>query len=133
MDEAVTKFYRGLLTRGFDNHFGAIDDASIYLDSHGERLSICGLDGGFLQLYISVTSDVIQEIKYKCSCDPVTNVAVEILIKLMTGKSLDEAAAVTEEAFGRFLGTGDDELRKKSKTLLELFNRGITRYRSRSS
>ena len=46
----------------------------------------------------------------------------------MKGKTLDEAAALTEKAFFQFLGSEGEELPKKAKGLLELMRRGIARY-----
>jgi len=69
--------------------------------------------------------------RYTCSRAPVTNVAVEILCDLVKGKTLDEAAGVTEQAFDRVLGSEDEDLREKARGLLELLKRGVSRYGSR--
>jgi len=103
MDEAVIKYYRKLLKSGFE-HSGSIENASIFLDNTGEKVLVCGSTGDFMQLYISVTGDKIDNIKYLCVCDPTANVAVEILCLLMKGNTLDESAAVTEQAFFEILG-----------------------------
>ena len=56
------------------------------------------------------------------------NVAVEVLCTLVKGKTLDEAAGLTERAFYQFLDCEDEELRMKVRGLLELLNEGIARY-----
>jgi hypothetical protein len=64
------------------------------------------------------------------SCEPTDNVAVEVLCTLAKGKSLDEAASVTELAFYQFLESAGDELQIKVRGLLELLHEGITRYKT---
>ena len=129
MDEAVIKYYRKLLRTRFE-YAGSIENASIFLDSVGEKVLICGSTGDFMQLYINVINNRIDDIKYMCQCDPTANVAVEILCALLKGKTLDDAATLKEEAFFQFLGSNGEELQKKAKGLLELLNKGIARYRS---
>jgi len=129
MDEAVIKYYHKLLRTRFE-YAGTIENASIFLDSVGEKVLICGSTGDFMQLYINVVKNRIDDMKYMCQCDPTANVAVEILCALLKGKTLEEAAALKEEAFFQFLGSNGEELQKKAKGLLELLNKGIARYRS---
>lgn len=128
MDETVIKYYRRLLRTGFE-HSGSLEDATIFLDSVTEQLVHCGNIGNYMQLYIHVGNNIIDDIKYICSCDPSANVAVEILCTLVKGKTLEEVAAIKEEDFLRFLGTQSEELRKRAEGLLELLNTGISRYR----
>jgi NifU-like protein involved in Fe-S cluster formation len=129
MDEAVIKVYRRLLRTGFE-HAGSLENPTLFLDSVTEQIVHCGNIGNYMQLYINIVDDIIDDIKYICSCDPPANVAVEILCALMKGKSLEEAAAVREEDFTRFLGSESDELRKRAEGLLELMNRGLSRYKT---
>jgi NifU-like protein involved in Fe-S cluster formation len=129
MDEAVIKYYRKLLRTRFE-HSGSFENASIFLDSVGEKVLICGSTGDFMQLYINVVNDKIDDIKYMCVCDPTANVAVEILCALVKGKTLDEACTIKEEAFFQFLGSNGEELQKKAKGLLELLRKGIVRYQT---
>jgi NifU-like protein involved in Fe-S cluster formation len=128
MDEAVIKYYRNLLRKGF-KFSGSIENPSIFLDNVGEKVLICGSTGDYMQLYVHVVNNIIDDIKYMCVCDPTANVAVEILCTLMKGKTTQEAAEVREEAFYQFLGCHGEDLQKKVKGLLELLKRGITRYR----
>ena len=94
MDEGVIKYYRRLLRTGFE-YAGSIENATIFLDSVTEEIVHCGNVGNYMQLYIHVSDNIIDDIKYTCSCDPAANVAVEILCALVKGKTLEEAAAVT--------------------------------------
>lgn len=128
MDEAVIKYYRQLLKTGF-GHAGSFENASIFLDSVGEKVIICGSTGDYMQLYVNVVKDRIDDIKYLCVCDPTANVAVEILCILTKGTTLDEVNVITEQAFCQFLGSNSEELQKKAKGLLELLKRGILRYK----
>ena len=132
MDEAVIKFYRKLLKIGFE-HFGSFENASIFLDSVGEKVLICGSTNDLMQLYINVVNNRIENIKYMCVCDPTANVAVEILCTLVKGKTLDEAAGLAEQAFYQFLGSGGEELKKKARGLLELLKLGIVRYQTNAT
>jgi NifU-like protein involved in Fe-S cluster formation len=131
MDEAVIKYYRRLLRTGFE-HAGSFENVSIFLDSVSEKIVHCGNIGNYMQLYINVVSNIIDDIKYICSCDPAANVTVEILCTLVKGKTLEEAAAVTEQAIFRFLGSENEELQKRAEGLLELLNKGISRYKTQT-
>ena len=128
MDEAVIKYYRKLLRTRFE-YSGTLENPSIFLDSVGEKVLICGSTGDFMQLYINVINNRIDDIKYMCQCDPTANVAVEILCALLKGKTLDDAATLKEEAFSQFLGSNGEDFGKKARGLLELLNKGIIRYK----
>jgi NifU-like protein involved in Fe-S cluster formation len=129
MDETVIKYYRRLLKEDFPNA-GALDDPSVFMEAIGTKMIDCGNTGNYMQLYLQVVDRRIADIKYLCACEPVANVAVEILCTLLKGKMLDEAAGLTEEPFYQFLGCRDEELRKKVRGLLELLSEGIARYHS---
>ena len=127
MDETIVKYYRRLLKEDFP-HAGEIKLPTIFVEAIGERMIHCGNTGNYMQLYLQVADRRITDIKYLCACEPVANVAVEVLCALVKGKTFDEAAGLTEEAFYQFLGCEDEELRKKVRGLLELLNEGIARY-----
>ena len=130
MDESVVKYYRRLLRDGFENA-GSLENPSIFLDTVGEHISVCGqLASNYLHLFVHVGNDRIDEIKYMCICDPTANVAVEILCLLARGKPLEEVKALTEQSFFPILGDTSEDLAKRAKGLLELLNRGIQRYQS---
>jgi NifU-like protein involved in Fe-S cluster formation len=129
MDETVVRYYRRLLKEDFP-HAGEIKDPTIFVEAIGEKMIHCGNTGNYMQLYLQVADGRISDIKYLCSCEPAANVAVEVLCTLVKGKTLDEAAGLTDEPFYQFLGSRDEELRKKVRGLLELLNEGIARYHS---
>ncbi len=127
MDEKIVKKYRALLTQDFPNS-GNIDLPSIFVEAVGERLINCGNTGNYMQLYMLISNNRIVEIKYLCSCEPVANVAVEVMCDLARGKKLEEAVNIPEEAFYMTLGTRDDSLSRKVRGLLELLEEGIEGY-----
>lgn len=127
MDELVKNYYRELMQVRF-RHFGALVNPSIFVDSAGEHIYYCGSGNDFMQLFINITNNSISDIRYSCFCTPVANVAVEILCTLIEDKSLDEVALLNAQDICRYLGSGDEELQKKSKGILELLNIGIKRY-----
>lgn len=90
----------------------------------------CGNTGNYMQLYLNVADGRVDDIKYLCSCEPTANVAVEVLCTLAKGKTLDEAAALSEQVFYQFIGCEGDELKIKVRGLLELLNEGIAGYRA---
>ena len=128
MNEVVLKYYRRLLRNGFE-YTGSIENPSIFLDSIGENLPICGKIGrDYLHLFINVRNGIIDDIKYLCTCDPTANVVFEILCFLTKGKSLAEAKALSPEMFVNTLGAEDPDFLKKARGTIELVNRGISRY-----
>ena len=131
MDEAVIKYYRKLLRTRFE-YAGSFENPSIYLDTVISKVRICNHTSDFMHLYVNIVNNIIDDIKYMCVCDPTANVAIEILCVLVKGKTLEEAAGMTEQAFFQFLGTQDQELGKKAKGLLALLNTGITRYKAQT-
>jgi NifU-like protein involved in Fe-S cluster formation len=130
MDEAVIKYYRRLLREDFPNA-GELDDPSVFVEAIGEEMINCG-DGNYMQLYLQVADRRIADIKYLCACEPVANVAVEVLCTLVKGRTLDEAAGITEELFYQFLGSRDEGLRQKARGLLALLNEGIASYHAQT-
>ncbi len=127
MDEAVIKYYRRLLKEDFPNS-GAVENPSVFVEAIGTKMIDCGNTGNYMHLYLQVIDQRIVDIKYLCACEPVANVAVEVLCSLVKGKMLDEAASLTEEPFYQFIGSQDEGLCKKVHGLLALLNEGIGRY-----
>jgi NifU-like protein involved in Fe-S cluster formation len=133
MDEAVVRYYRGLLKTGFD-YAGTLENPTIFLDAVGENLTICDHVGqDSLELYVSVEKGTVKEIKYLCTCDPATNVAVEIMCALIKGKTIAQVEMITPESFLQVLGNQSEDLIKKAEGLLELLRRGIVRYLTKAS
>jgi hypothetical protein len=128
MEAAVVKIYRQLLREGF-KYAGEIETPSIFMDTVGENIPICSQIGKqYLHLYIDIRADVLTRVQYLCTCDPTTNVVIETLCVLTQGKTISEARAVTEAKFYEYIGARSEELEKKVRGTLELFNRGISRY-----
>jgi NifU-like protein involved in Fe-S cluster formation len=127
MDEAVIRFYRRMLVENFPNA-GEINHPSIFLEAVGQKMIDCGNTGNYMQIYLQVVDEKITELRYLCSCEPVANVAVEVLCTLMQGKALNELASIREETFYHFIGSHNEELCKKVQGLLELLDAGIKRY-----
>jgi NifU-like protein involved in Fe-S cluster formation len=129
VEEAVIKYYRRLLKTDFENA-GSLENASICIEAIGEKMIHCGNTGNYMQLYLNVAGNRIEDIKYLCSCEPAANVAVEVLCALVKGKSLDEAAALSEQAFYQCIGCEGEELKLKVRGLLAMMNEGITGYKA---
>jgi len=131
MDEIVIKHYRRLLREGFQ-YCGSLENPSIYLDSVGEKIRICGHTGhNFVHVYINIADGKVSEVKYLCNCDPTTNVVVEVFCSLIDKKTLAEVEALTPARFSDALGSTGEELLKKAGGMLELMARGVARYHCR--
>jgi NifU-like protein involved in Fe-S cluster formation len=129
VDKAVIKYYRALLKTDFENS-GAIENASVFVEAIGERMIHCGNSGNYMQLFLNVADNRIEDMRYLCSCEPIANVAVEVLCTLARGKQLDEAAGISEESIYQIVGSSSEELRVKVHGLLELLRLGINGYRN---
>jgi hypothetical protein len=133
VDEQVIKYYRKLLRYGFE-YAGSIEYPSIYLDSVGERIRVCGHnDQNYLHLYIDISEDRVKEIKYLCTCDPTANVVFEVLCYLAKNKTLKALENINEASFSNVVGSQGEDFLKKAKGILELLNRGIQRYKSQKT
>jgi NifU-like protein involved in Fe-S cluster formation len=130
MDEMVVKAYRKLCREGF-KYTGEISEPSIYLDTVGEKFRICShISHAYMHVYISLKDDIIDDVKYLCTCDPTANVVVEILCGLLAGKTLDDAESLTENSFIDYLGGGGEEFLKKVHGIIQLLHHGIDRYKT---
>jgi len=128
MNQAVLAYYRQLLKDNFP-HSGELENPSIFAEAVGKEMIHCS-DGNFMELYLQVSERRITDIKYLCICEPAANVAVEILCRLLKGKEIDEAAALTEKKISAVLGTTDREFQEKAAGILELLKEGISNYSS---
>ena len=92
MDPLVTQFYRKLVRHGFE-YAGSLDNPSIFLDSVGEKIRICGGSiSNYLHIYIQISDYKVTDIKYLCLCDPTANVVVELLCGFLKGMTLEPGA-----------------------------------------
>jgi NifU-like protein involved in Fe-S cluster formation len=131
VDAAVIKYYRRLLKEEFANS-GSLDNPSVFVEAIGEKMIHCGNTGNYMQLYFHIIDNRVEEIRYLCSCEPPANVAVEVLCELVKGKTLEEAAGVSEQTFYQCIGSEDDVLKLKVRGLLEMLYEGIARYRAQA-
>jgi NifU-like protein involved in Fe-S cluster formation len=130
MDEPVVKYYRRLCRTGFE-YAGSLEKPSIFLDTVGEKIRICShVSHAYMHIYIDILNNVIDDIKYLCTCDPTANVVVEIMCSLIKSKMIEEAEAITEDSFSQALGGGGKEFIKKARGIIELLHRGIARYQA---
>lgn len=128
MDEAIVKFYRGLLKNGFD-YAGSIDSPTILLNSRRERIPICGqARDNAIHLYISINNGTIEKIKYLCTCDPTANVVIEVLCKLIEGRTITEAKSLTVEDLSEAVEIRSEEFFERAGKAIEFLNRGIMKY-----
>ncbi len=128
MDKLVIQYYRNLLRHGFD-HAGKLENPDIFIDSIGEKIQVCGSIGrAYMHIYISIKQDIIEKIRYLCTCDPTANVVIEILCSLVEGKPYRSVETLTPDDFTRILSTEDDEFRERAQHTIELLARGIKRY-----
>ncbi len=131
MTEALTTYFRKLWSTDGFVHAGTLENASITLENLGEISPVCGNPDDYMALYVCVSGNVIDDIRYVCLNDPANNVALEMLCALVKGKTLDEVAAVSDDAFCRLLGAEDPLLREKGRVLLKELNNKILEYRTR--
>jgi NifU-like protein involved in Fe-S cluster formation len=130
MDKCVIKYYRKLLRTGF-SYAGRLENPTIFLDTVGEKIRICGMRASnYIHIYINISNGRLEEIKYLCTCDPTANVVVEIFCSLVERKTIQEALSLKQTLFIQVLGGGDEEFLKKVEGILELLKRGLDRYLS---
>jgi NifU-like protein involved in Fe-S cluster formation len=133
MDEIIAERYRRLMRTGFE-HAGLIDDPSMFIDSKAEGISVCDqATRDYVNIYIIISGDKIDDLKYLCSCDPTTNVVVEVLCTLAIGKTFKEVKALTKEDFFQAIGSEGGGVHRKVWGMMELLNRVIYRYENRVS
>ena len=83
-----------------------------------------------MNLYMTIYDNVIMDVRYLCSCDPVANVAVEAMCGLAQGKTLGAAKVMGKEDLYRVIGSSSGVIPRKVWGVLELLNQVIKRYES---
>ena len=132
MDQAVIKYYRHLLKNGFANA-GSLENPSIFLDSIGENIPICGKAGqDYVRIFINIKDNTISEISYLCNCDPTANVVFEVLCGLLRGLKIPDFDTIDAEKFISVIGSREEDFLKRIKGSLELVRRGLDRYRDQA-
>ena len=132
MDEAIIKRYRILLRAGFE-YAGEIESPSVSVDAINVGVPMCGNPEDYMRLYINIKNDTIDLMKYLCLCEPTTNVAVEILCKLVKGKPIKEIRNLTAASISSMAESDGKELLDKSKKLIELMNKGLDEYQDEAA
>lgn len=127
MDPAVILKYRRLLTTDFPNS-GELEQPAVFVEAIGGKLINCGNTGNYMQLFVQLNQDSIEDIKYRCSCEPSANVAVELLCELSRHQPLSAIKQLTIDDFFQAVGSRDEEFGKKAEGLLELLDQAIERY-----
>lgn len=120
MDPAVILKYRRLLTTDFPNS-GELEQPAVFVEAIGGKLINCGNTGNYMQLFVQLNQDSIEDIKYRCSCEPSANVAVEILCELSRHQPLSVIKQLTREEttdLKRAETTTGSPKRKSSSTLM---------------
>jgi len=130
MDEEIIKRYRQLLKTGFV-HAGEIESPSVFIDAVSSGAEICGA-GDYLHLYMKINYDKIETMNYLCICEPVTNVAVEILCGMVKDKRLEQVKTITADAVAKEAGSKEKEFIEKTEKIIELMNKGIDEYVERT-
>ncbi len=131
MHEAVIVYYQGLLNT-VSEHIGKLGNASIFVKKSLEEIPVFGLKDDFLNFYIQLDNEHISDIKYYFDGNSTTKVAIEILCRMVKGKTLDEVALIKEDAFPQFLGCRDELLQEKANILLEFLNEGTLSYKTQT-
>ena len=132
MDEVVSEKYRKLLEIGF-KHAGSLDNPTMFIDTKAEGVTICGKGpGDYINIYIKINNDVIDDITYLCSCDPTANVVIETLCELAKGKTIQEAKSLKKEQFYEAIGSDGGTVRRKVWGTIELLNRVFNRFEARA-
>ena len=101
----------------------------VFLDPvAGGEQRICSHSADYMKISIKIGVGVIEDMKYLCLCDPTANVAIGVLSSILKGKTLDEAGQVKAERILQEVGSDGEELYTKSTALVELIQKGLTRY-----
>jgi NifU-like protein involved in Fe-S cluster formation len=133
MDQAVVNYYRKLILTNF-RYAGVIQNADITVNAAQEGIAVCGKKNDDpVRIYLKTVGNIVEDAKYLCMCDPVTQVAVEILCELLPGKSLETIKAMKPDAFLKLLEGESAEFTERAKLLIQLINKGIERYQSEST
>ncbi len=130
MDRLIVKKYLKILREG-SPYNGELENPTIFLDTIGERLRICGMSAHYyMKIYINIKDDVVTAVRYNCACDPAAHVVVDTMCRLIDGKNIAAVAALTEADFIREVGSQTEHFLTRVRRMLELINRGLERHKS---
>ena len=130
MDEKVIQFYRKITREGYQ-YSGTIDNPSIFLDSAGEKIPLCSKAvDSYVNIYINIKDDIIDDVKYRHVGRPMSNVVAEIFCALLSGRTIEEAVNLTPQDFSEYLGTNDEEYKEASNSMIQLLHIGLDRFKA---
>ena len=124
MDEAVKQLYRKLIKENFPNS-REIEKPSVFLEANRRHMAHCSESGNYIQLFIKIEDRRITDISYLCSCEPTTNVVLEILCELARGITLEEADHLMAEYFYQIIGSREETIRVTVQGVMGLFRAGL--------
>jgi NifU-like protein involved in Fe-S cluster formation len=81
-----------------------------------------------MKIYLKIHAGIITDMRYLCLCDPTANVAIEILSGMLRNMTINDASKITPDKILRDVGSDGEELASKSSALVELIQKGLTRY-----
>lgn len=132
MDDKAIQFYRKITREGYQ-YSGTIDNPSIFLDSSGEKIPLCSKSvDSYVNIYIKIHGDVLEEVKYRHVGRPMSNVVAEIFCALLSGRTIEEAMRLSGRDFSDYLGTDDEEYIEASNSMIKLLHIGLDRFQSGS-
>ncbi|MBN1833046.1 MAG: iron-sulfur cluster assembly scaffold protein [Deltaproteobacteria bacterium] len=130
MDEKVVQYYRKITREGY-RYSGSLENPSIFIDSVGEKIPLCSNSvNAYVRIYVKIQEEIIEDVKYLCTCKPTANVVAEIFCSLIIGKSIAELEKLNEQAFADSLGTSDEEYLEASGNIIKLLQIGLEKYKS---
>ncbi len=130
MDEAIIRYYKKLLKKGF-TYAGSFENPTIYLTYDNSKGILCGNAGDNLHLYVKINKGIIEKMRYLCICDPTTNVVIEALCVLAENKSLTEVQNLTQEAFSQLIESRGEEFLKKTRIVIEFLRPEIIKFENK--
>jgi NifU-like protein involved in Fe-S cluster formation len=132
MDAKVIQFYRKITREGYQ-FSGTINNPSIFLDSSGEKIPLCSKSvDSYINIYIKIKDDILEEVKYRHVGRPMSNVVAEIFCALLNGITIEKAVGLTARDFSDYLGTDDEEYLEASNSMIILLHIGLDRFKSKN-
>ena len=128
MDEKVIQFYRKITREGYQ-YSGTIDNPSIFLDSSGEKIPLCSKSvDSYVNIYIKIEDDIVDDVKYRHVGRPMSNVVAEIFCAILNGRTVEDAFNLTAQDFSDYLGTDDEEYIEAANSMIKLLHIGLDRF-----
>jgi len=126
LEDAIKNLYRKYIKEDFPNS-REMENPSVFLEAVRQQMLHCGETGSYLQLFLKSEERRLTDITYLCSCEPATNVVVEVLCDLVRGMPLEGAENLTEEPFYQIIGSREETIGMTVRGVLALLREGIAR------